>query len=434
MLAPPHPVSPPPSPDAKDALYRRVALRVFPLLFASYVAAYLNRMNVSFAKLQMVSDLRFSDTVYGLGSGVFFVGYLLFEVPSNLVLHRVGARMWIARIMVTWSLLSGATMFVHSPAQFYVLRFFLGAAEAGFFPGMILYLTYWFPSRVRVRVMASLITGISVSGGIGGPLSGWILRDMDATLGLAGWRWLFVIEALPTLVLGLATLAWLPSSVREARWLSDDEKASIEADIAAEAGGKDHPSLARLFSSGRVWGLCLVYFLLMVGLAGLSFWMPQILRNAGAGSVFQVGLYSAVPYVAAAAFAVVMGRHSDHTGERFLHLLGCVAAAVAGFTIVLVSGDQMALALLGLSLAAGGVIGSLPLFWMYPPAFLGGVAAAAGIALINSVGNLGGFVCPYVVGALNDATHRQGPGIAFIVATQVAALVLGFAQLRRART
>jgi len=419
---------------SEEALYRRVALRVVPLLFAAYVAAYLNRVNVGFARLEMVSDLKFSDTVYGLGSGMFFIGYLLLEVPSNILLHRIGARVWIARIMITWSLLSAATMLARSPAQFYLARFALGAAEAGFFPGMILYLTYWFPAKGRARVMATLVTAIAASGFLGGPLSGWILRDMDGVRGLAGWKWLFIVEALPSLLLGFAILAWLPDSIRGARWLEAEQKDFLEKAIHEEGASKAPLPLRALFVDPRVWGLSLIYFLIMVGLAGLSFWMPQIIRNAGVRGMMGVGLLSAVPYVVAAAATVALGRHSDRTGERFWHLVLCVGVATAGFVLIAVSGSNAAAALAGLSLAASGIIGSLPLFWTYPAAFLGGVAAAAGIALINSVGNMGGFACPYIVGALNDATHSQVPGLAFIAASLAAAAVLVAVLLRKGRT
>lgn len=395
-------------------LYRRVAFKVVPLLFAAYVAAYLNRVNVGFAKLQMVSDLRFSDTVYGFGAGVFFVGYLLFEIPSNVVLSRVGARMWIGRIMITWSIVSGATMLVRTPAEFYLSRFLLGVAEAGFFPGMILYLTQWFPARERARITAWLITAISVSGAVGGPLSGWIMKSLSAAHGLPGWKWLFLLEAAPTLLLGLATLAWLPDSIRGAGWLSPREKALLEGALASEAAAKAHLALPQVFLHPKVWVLSLVYFLMMVGLYGASFWMPQIISNSGVRSVMSVGLLSAIPYAVAAAAAVIVGGRSDRKGERRWHCVLSLLAAAAGFALIGVSGASPITAVAGLVIATGGILSSLPLFWTYPAALLGGVAAAVGIALINSVGNLGGFACPYIVGALNDATGSQAPGVFFI--------------------
>jgi MFS family permease len=401
-------------PGADWALYRRVAFRVVPLLFAAYVAAYLNRVNVGFARLQMVSELRFSDTVYGLGAGIFFIGYLIFEVPSNAVLSRVGARLWIGRIMITWSLVSAATMFVRTPFQFYLSRFLLGAAEAGFFPGMIFFLTQWFPARARARITAWLITGIAASGVVGGPVSGWIMNGLSGCGGLSGWKWLFALEAVPTLLLGFAILAWLPDSIGRAAWLNPREKAVLEEALAREAATKAHLPLARVFTHPTVWVLSLVYFFMMVGLYGVSFWMPQIISNTGIRSVASIGLLSAIPYAAAAASAVAVGTHSDRTGERHWHCVLCLLSAAVGFALIGLARTNAAAAVLGLVLATSGVLSALPLFWTYPAALLGGLAAAVGIALINSVGNLGGFACPYIVGALNDATKSQGPGLYFL--------------------
>jgi len=418
---------------ADSALYRRVALRVVPLLFAAYVAAYLNRVNVGFARLEMVSELRFSDTVYGLGAGIFFIGYLLFEVPSNMVLSRTGARVWIGRIMITWSLVSAATMFVRTPAQFYLSRFMLGVAEAGFFPGMIFYLTQWFPAGARARMTAWLITGISVSGVIGGPLSGWIMKGLSGAHGLSGWKWLFVLEAFPTLLLGFATLAWLPDSIARARWLEPREKALLEKALASESATKAHLPIREVFAHPMVWILCLIYFFMMVGLYGVSFWMPQIISNAGVRSVASVGLLSAIPYAAAAVAAVMVGGHSDRTGERRWHCVLCLLCAAAGFALIAASRGNALVAVLGLALATGGILSSLPLFWIYPAALLGGVAAAVGIALINSIGNLGGFACPYIVGALNDATKSQDPGLYFLAGSLAVGAALVFRLLAPGR-
>jgi MFS family permease len=404
-----------------------VALRVVPLLFAAYVAAYLNRVNVGFARLQMVSELSFSDTVYGLGAGIFFIGYLLLEVPSNAALSRLGARLWIGRIMITWSLVSAATMFVRTPGQFYLSRFLLGAAEAGFFPGMIFYLTQWFPSRARARITAWLITAIAASGVVGGPISGWIMNALSGARGLSGWKWLFVLEAVPTLLLGFAILAWLPDSIGRASWLEPRDRAILEEALAREGAAKVHVPLRQVFTHPTVWILSLVYFFMMVGLYGVSFWMPQIISSAGIRSVTSVGLLSAIPYAAAAAAAVIVGAHSDRTGERHWHLVLCLLSAAAGFALIGAARTSAPAAVLGLVLATSGILSALPLFWIYPAALLGGVAAAVGIALINSIGNLGGFACPYIVGSLNDATRSHGPGLYFLAGSVAvgAALVLG---------
>jgi MFS family permease len=357
---------------------------------------------------------------------MFFIGYLLLEVPSNAVLSRLGARLWIGRIMITWSLISAATMFVRTPAQFYLSRFLLGAAEAGFFPGMIFYLTQWFPARARARITAWLITGISVSGVVGGPISGWIMNNLSGAHGLSGWKWLFVLEALPTLLLGFATLAWLPDSIGRAGWLEPREKAVLEEALAREGATKAHLPLGQVFTHPTVWVLSLVYFFMMVGLYGVSFWMPQIISNTGIRSVMSVGLLSAIPYAAAAAAAVVVGGHSDRTGERHWHCVLCLLTAAAGFALIGIARTNAVAAVTGLVLATSGVLSALPLFWIYPAALLGGLAAAVGIALINSIGNLGGFACPYIVGALNDATRSQGPGLYFLAGSLAvgAALVL----------
>jgi MFS family permease len=416
-------------PDADWAVYRRVALRVLPLLFAAYVAAYLNRVNVGFARLQMVSELGFSDTVYGLGAGIFFIGYLIFEVPSNAVLSRLGARVWIGRIMVTWSVVSAATMFVRTPFQFYLSRFLLGAAEAGFFPGMIYFLTLWFPAGARARITAWLVTAIAASGVVGGPVSGWIMNALSGAGGMSGWKWLFVLEAVPTLLVGLAILAWLPESIARAAWLEPREKDLLSGALAREGEAKAHLPLARIFTHPTVWVLSLVYFFTMVGLYGVSFWMPQIISNTGIRSVMSVGLLSAIPYAAAAAAAVAVGSHSDRTGERHWHLVLCLLCAAAGFAIIALAKGSAVASVAGLVLATSGVLSALPLFWTYPAALLGGLAAAVGIALINSVGNLGGFVCPYIVGALNDATRSQGPGLCFISGSLVLGAVLVLARM-----
>jgi D-galactonate transporter len=397
--------------------YAKVARRVLPLLFLCYVASYLDRVNVGFAKLQMLSDLKFSDTVYGLGAGIFFIGYFLFEVPSNIILHRVGARVWIARIMITWGVISGAMIFVDSAPMFYVMRFLLGVAEAGFFPGVILYLTYWFPSYRRGRITALFMTAVALSGVIGGPLSGWIMQTLPGVAGLAGWQWMFLIEALPSLLLGIATLAFLQDRVVDARWLEHDEKSFIAEQIAAEAEEKHEATLAQTFGDGRVWLASLIYFSFVMGLYGVGFWLPTLIKGTGVKSVLDIGLLSAIPYLAATVAMVLIARRSDRQRERRWHVaIPAFLGAIGLCLSVSFAGDTL-LAMAALTVATAGILATLPLFWSLPTAFLRGGAAAAGIALINSLGNLAGFVGPYAIGWLKDFTHSTGAGMYMLAAS-----------------
>lgn len=416
--------------DPLDGLYRRVSWRLMPFLFLCFVAAYLDRVNVGFAKLQMLSELRFSDTVYGIGAGIFFVGYFLFEVPSNLLMTRTGARLWIARIMISWGVISAAMMFVDGVASFYVLRFLLGAAEAGFFPGVILYLTYWYPAHRRARMVALFMSGVAVAGVVGGPLSGWIMKAFAGYHGLSGWRWLFLLEGVPSVLLGVWTLFYLDDGIRSAGWLGEDDKRKLEQAIAEDGKQQRHLPLAALFRNGRVWLLALVYFLFVMGLYGVSFWLPQLVRNSGVDDVFTIGLLTAIPYVVAAVAMVLAARHSDRSGERRWHAAVAALAGAAGLVVATLYSDNTVLAMAGLSVATAGILSTFPIFWSLPTAMLGGAAAAAGIALINSVGNLAGFVSPYLVGAIKDATHSTASGIYLLAASLVAGAVLVLAAVR----
>ena len=417
--------------DPLDSLYRRVSWRLMPFLFLCYVAAYLDRVNVGFAKLQMLSDLRFSDTVYGIGAGIFFVGYFLFEVPSNLLMTRTGARIWIARIMISWGVISSAMMFVDSVASFYVLRFLLGAAEAGFFPGIILYLTYWYPAHRRARMVALFMSGVAVAGVVGGPLSGWIMKTFAGLHGLSGWQWLFLLEGVPSVLLGVWTLFYLDDGIRSAKWLSEDDKQKLEQAIAEDGKQQQHMPLAQMFSNGKVWLLALVYFLFVMGLYGVSFWLPQLVKNSGIDDVFTIGLLTAIPYFVAAVVMVLAARHSDRSGERRWHAAVAALAGALGLIVATVYSDNTFIAMAALSVATAGILSTFPIFWSLPTAMLGGAAAAAGIALINSVGNLAGFVSPYLVGAIKDATHSTANGIYLLAASLVAGAVLVVAAVRR---
>lgn len=411
--------------------YAKVAWRLIPFLFFCYLCAYLDRINVSFAKLQMLQDLGMSDAVYGLGAGIFFVGYLLFEVPSNLVLLKVGARRWIARIMVTWGVISAAMMFVSTPTQFYVVRFLLGVAEAGFFPAILLYLTYWFPSGRRSKVTALFMTGIPMSGVLGGPLSGWIMHSMSGTHGLAGWQWLFLLEGIPTMIVGVVAFFYLDDKVSDARWLTEDERATIETDLQAEAGHHKLHSLRDGLASPRVLLLSAIYFFFTMGLYGVSFWLPSLVKASGVSGTLNIGLLSAVPYAAAAITMVAVGRSSDRHGERRWHLAVPGILGALALTASVVYAHDTVIAMIALTIGTMGVITTISQFWTVPPAVLQGTAAAGGIALANSVGSISGVVSPYVIGWLQTSTGSTGSGVVGIAASMVIGSILTLT-LRRA--
>ena len=397
--------------DTEAQLYRKVTWRLIPMLFACYVAAYLDRVNVGFAKLQMLGDLHFSETVYGLGAGIFFIGYFLFEVPSNIILHKVGARVWIARVMVSWALISAAMVFVHSPTVFYALRFLLGVAEAGLFPGVILYLTYWYPSSRRGGIIALFMTGIPIAGVIGGPLSGWILSTLSGALGLAGWQWMFLIEAVPSLVLGAVVLGYLDNGIHRASWLTSDEKAILQDNIDRDGQGTPSHSLRDGFTNPRVWQLCGIYFFFIMGLYGVGFWLPTLIKGTGVSDPLIIGLLTVLPYAAAAAGMVICGRMSDTARERRWHIVIPGVLGTAGWLVSVWFARDVVVAEIALTVATTGVLVTLAQFWCLPTSVLAGAAAASGIAVINSVGNLAGFVSPYAVGWIIDATHSTTLGV-----------------------
>jgi D-galactonate transporter len=410
--------------DIEDAAYAKVTWRLIPFLFLCYVFAYLDRVNVGFAKLQMLSDLKFSETVYGLGAGIFFIGYFLMEVPSNLALHRFGARKWIARIMISWGLISAAMIFVKTPTVFYILRFLLGVAEAGFFPGIILYLTYWYPASRRSKITALFMTGIPIAGVVGGPLSGWILQRFHNVNGMPGWQWLFLLEAIPSVVAGVVTFLYLDDKIRDAKWLNTEEKAILERGLANESGKIEVHNASGAFKSARVWVLCACYFGIIMGLYGISFWLPSLIKASGVTDAFNIGLLSMIPYGFAAVAMVMIGRSSDRTKERRWHVAVPAVIGAAGLVVSTFVPHQPALAVLALTFATVGILGALCQFWSIPPAFLGGAAAAAGIALINSVGNLAGFVSPYLVGWIKDATQSMDIGLYCVALSLIAAAMI----------
>lgn len=409
-----------------DAVYSKIAKRIIPFLIVLFVVAWLDRVNVGFAKLQMVSDLGFSEAIYGFGAGVFYLGYLLFEVPSNLFLEKIGARKTIARITILWGLTSIATMFVKTSTSFYILRFLLGAFEAGLYPGVILYLTYWFPTERRAQMLGVFMTGVPIAGIIGGPISGWIMAVMGGHSGLANWQWLFLLEGIPSILLGLLTLALIVDNPRDARWLNAGEKELVLADLERDrrqAGPRKHGFRDALLVP-RVWLLIVIYFCLVIANPTLGFWGPTIINSLGVGSNMTIGLLSAIPYIVSVIGIVWVGRHSDRMLERRYHCaLSCLAAG-AGVVLIGVFENSPVLAFGALVLGVTGVLSAFAPFWQMPTMLLTGTAAAGGIAFINSIGNLSGWLGPFIVGWLKDLTGKTSAGLYVVAALEMFAAVL----------
>ncbi len=432
---------------AADATYARIGWRLLPLLFLCYIVAYLDRVNVGFAKLQMVTELQWSDAMYGFGAGIFFLGYFLFEVPSNLLLERAGARRWIARIMVTWAIVSGAFAVVdvlpwgplpalfglpRTEFSFYALRLLLGMAEAGFFPGIVLYLTYWFPSVRRARAFATFMTAVAVANVLGAPLSGWIMDHLHGIGAWSGWRWLFVLESIPSLIMGILVVLVLPNGPADAKWLRDEDRALVMRELAAdrdEAGSANAraPSSARAaLLSGNVWALAFVYFTMAVGLYGVNFWMPTIIQELGLSTsdYLQIGMLTTIPWGVAGVSMVLWGAHSDRTGERRWHVTVSLVATAVGLSMLSVTGTAVIPSLCALSLVATGVLSSMSTFWAIPTQYLRGTAAAAGIAWINSIGNLGGHFGPDLIGRVRTATGGSEAAFLTMAALALAGAVV----------
>ncbi len=402
----------------------KVTARLVPFLVLCYFVAYLDRVNVGFAALTMNADLGLSATAYGSGAGIFFLAYFLFEVPSNLFLERVGARKWIARIMFTWGIVSGATAFIHGETSFYVVRVLLGIAEAGFFPGIIFYLTLWFPAKYRARIIGFFMAAIPLSTVIGAPISG-LLLGLDGFMGMKGWQWLFIVEALPALLLSFVVFSYLTDRPSDATWLRPDERAWLIERLRQEQAKREtvrHYSVAEALLNPKVLALSVVYFGAVATNYGLSFFLPQIVKAFGVSNL-QAGFVTALPYVVGTISIVWWGRHSDRTLERRYHLAFPLFVAAAGIAVSTVLGPTMKM--VALSIAGFGIFGCLAVFWTVPTAFLGGAAAAGGIALINSIGNLAGFAGPYVVGHIKDLTGSYTFGLlALSGAGLIAAIVV----------
>jgi ACS family tartrate transporter-like MFS transporter len=418
--------------NEERAVIRKAMWRLLPFLCFVYFVAYLDRVNVGFASLRMNADLGISDVAFGLGSGLmFFVPYFLFEIPSNFALRRFGARTWIARIMVTWGLIAIGMAFIVGTNSFYVMRFLLGVAEAGFFPGMVYYLTYWFPNRVRAGILGVFIVANPASTVIGAPISTSLLGT--SLFGLTGWQTMYILEGVPAVLLGFLVLFVLCDAPSKAKWLTEHERDVLQNAIRRDERLTTHTSLRDGLASREVWLFCALYAALMMGVYGFGFWAPKIVKSLGGLTDPQVGWVLAFAYACATVAMVLWGRHSDRTGERTWHLtlpgiLGTIGFVCGGFA------DNFYVAIAGFTLGAIGIYASLPLFWALPTAMLGGTAAAGGIALINSIGNLsGGGVGPYVIGKLKDQTQGFTAGLVAIAASLGLAAVLGYVVGRRAR-
>lgn len=380
-------------------------------MLVCYMLAYLDRVNISFAKLQMQHDLGMSDAVYGLGAGIFFLGYMALEVPSNLLLERVGARKTISRIMILWGLTSACMLFVHDATSFYVLRFLLGTFEAGFAPGMILYLTFWFPDARRARVMSIVLMAGPVAGIAGGPLSAWVMTSLQGVHGLAGWQWLFLVEGLPCVVLGGLALWCLDDSPRDARWLSERDRAALLKEVQAGSTHSKHSALSTALKDPKVYAMAFSYFCLVCGLYTVSFWLPTLLKAAGVTSTVALGWYSALPYLATVISVPFLARRSDRRRERRWHSAIPAALGAVGLLLASALADRLAGLLLFLTLATIGIYTAYVVFWSIPTAYLRGTAAAGGIAMINSIGLLGGFVSPSLIGWLKAETGTLQSGL-----------------------
>ena len=413
---------------AEERVYARVTWRLLPFLGLCYLIAYLDRVNVGFAKLHMLADLSMSEAAYGFGAGIFFIGYFLFEIPSNLALHRVGARWWIARIMVTWGFISGAMAFTEPLARvtglsvetvFYGLRFLLGAAEAGFFPGVLLFLNYWYPSHRQSRAIALLLMAQPFSFVFGGPVSGAIMDGFAGHGTLRDWQWLFLIEAAPAALLGILVVFCLDNGIDEARWLSPAEKQLLKDRLAHDAGTKSDHSLRALFSLPAIWLFVAILFCIVTGVYGINFWLPTIIGDTGLKSVLAIGAVTAACYFSAAVLSVLVTRHAEKVNEKRWHAAG--AAMIGGVSLALSATwtDNTLLTAVLLCLATSGGLVASALFWSFPGSMLKGAGVAAGLAAINSCGNLGGFVGPYLLGLLTQWLHSRTAGVATLGAIMV---------------
>ena len=426
-----------PAAQAEARAYRTITWRVMPFLFVCYVLAYVDRVNVGFAKLQMQQDLGMSDSVYGLGAGIFFLGYFLFEVPANMILQRIGARLWIGPLMMAWGVVSACTLFVTDAGSFYVLRFVLGIIESGFFPGVILYLTYWYTQKRRARMVALFMSAVPISGIVAGPISGWILGRMTDAGSLSGWQWLFLLEGIPSVVAGLVTLVFLTDRPADAKWLSEDQKTLVLRGLEEEdrkkrqAEGSGH-RLVDAFRSLPVWLLSLAYFGMAGGNYGITFWLPQIIKETITTDPQAIGWISIIPWVCSIVAMNLWGHHSDSTGERRWHLALAATVGALALAASAVPGISGPAGIAALTVAASALMCQFAVFWALPTAILSGSAAAAGIAWINSIGNLAGYASPHAVGYIRDQTHTMVPALLALASLQLMTAVIAVIVGRKA--
>ena len=412
--------------EIEASTIRTISWRLIPFLVLAYFFSYLDRVNLGFAALTMNAELKFTPLIFAWGAGIFFIGYFIFEVPSNLALEKFGASRWIARIMVTWGIISASMAMVSGETSFYVLRFLLGVAEAGFFPGIILYLTYWYPAEYRARFLAAFAVAVPLSTVIGAPISG-LLLGLDGMMGLKGWQWLFIIEGIPSVLLGIVSWFYLTDRPEKANWLTPEQKAWLSAKLEAETATKQaakHLSLGQALSSPKVIMLSLVYFGFVGALYGMQFWLPQIVKAFGLSNA-QTGFVTAIPFLFGTVAMILWARHSDATRERVAHVGGPLLLTAAALGVSSYLTDPVATMVM-LTIAAIGVFCTFAVFWTLPTAWLSGTAAAGGIALINSIGNLAGFGGPYLVGWVKDATGNTSTGLLVLSLLPLAAGLLVF--------
>ena len=409
---------------------RKAAWRILPIIMLCYFAAFLDRVNIGFASLTMNQELGLSASQFGFGAGIFFLGYVLCELPSNLVLAKVGARRWIARILLSWGVLSAATAFVWNPSSFYVVRVLLGAAEAGFFPGIIFFMTLWFPTEYRARMFAMFNIAVPFSSVIGAPVSSLIIEYMNGLHGLSGWQWMFLIEGVPAIIMGIVVLRWLPETPEQATFLTSEERTWLSTRIANERSAreaKENFTVGRALRDPRVLLMCLIAVGLVMGTTGIAIWMPQFVKSFGLTNL-QTGLVTAIPALFMAAAMILVGRSADRTGERVWHAAGPFLVSGFGFVLAAMASSPL-ISLVGLTIGAAGIGGASPNIWIFPSTLLTGTAAAAGIALINSVGSTGGFFGPSIIGWVRDATGGFQGSLLFLAAamivTALAILLLG---------
>lgn len=408
-----------------NRIYSKITWRLIPFLAVLWILAWLDRVNIGYAKLQMLDDLAFSEAVYGLGAGIFFLGYFFFEVPSNLLLEKIGAKKTLMRITIGWGLICIAQMFVKSPEAFYVLRFLLGVCEAGFYPGIILYLTYWYPTIRRARAFGLFMSASAIAGVVGGPLAGLIMTSLHRVNGLSGWQWLFLLEGIPSVIAGIATYFYLTDKPSQAKWLTSLEKQKVQNDVERDQrmlGARDH-SIGAALRNPKIWALVLIFFCIIAANSSLTFFAPTLVKMLGYTSTMQIGWIMSGIYLLGALGMIMNGRHSDRTKEERLHCGVAAFVGSVGLALVALFSDAPTISLLALTVAVVGTMSAIPVFWQLPNLYLSGTAAAAGIAMINSIANLAGLGAPWMLGVIKTNTGSFVSGLWIISAVEALAFL-----------